>query len=164
MEAWDRVLRREVRQSARVAVIGVGNVGRGDDAAGALVARKLLAGHVALPKTALVIDAGDVPENFTGVVRSFKPDLAVIVDSAKAGRPPGAVFLIDPAEVADEDISTHRVPLSRLARYIRETMGSRVLILGIEPSSLEEGTVVIPAVGRAVKRVAAALRQALDAD
>jgi hydrogenase maturation protease HycI len=163
MESWDRVLRREVRQSARVAVIGVGNVGRGDDAAGALVARKLLAGRGALPKTALVIDAGDVPENCTGVVRVFKPDLAVIVDSARAGRPPGAVFLIDPAEVAEEDISTHRVPLSRLACYIRETMGSRVLILGIEPSSLEEGAAVIPAVGRAVKRVAEALRQALDA-
>ncbi len=162
MESWGRVLRREVRQSARVAVIGVGNVGRGDDAAGALVARALLAGRASPPKTALVIDAGDVPENITGVVRVFKPDLAVIVDSARAGRPPGRVFLIDPAEVAEEDISTHRIPLSRLARYIRETMGCRVLVLGIEPSSLEEGAVVVPAVGRAVRRVAEALRQALD--
>jgi hydrogenase 3 maturation protease len=164
MESWGRVLRREVRQSARVAVIGVGNAGRGDDAAGALVARELLAGRATPPKTALVIDAGDVPENFTGVVRVFKPDLAVIVDSARAGRPPGTVFLVDPAEVAEEDLSTHRLPLSRLARYIRETMGSRVLILGIEPSSLEEGAAVVPAVNRAVKRVAEALRQAFDAE
>ncbi len=162
MESWARVLRREVRQSARVAVIGVGNAGRGDDAAGALIARTLLAGRASPSKTALIIDAGDVPENFAGVVRVFKPDLAVIVDAARAGRTPGAVFLVDPAEVAEEDISTHRVPLSRLARYIRETMGSRVLILGIEPSSLEEGGAVVPAVSRAVKRVAAALRQALD--
>jgi hydrogenase 3 maturation protease len=164
MESWDRVLRREVRQSARIAVLGVGNVSRGDDAAGALVAQALLAGRASPPKTALVLDAGDVPENFTGVIRVFKPDLVVIVDSARAGRPPGTVFLVDPADVAEEDISTHRVPLSRLARYVRETMGSRVLILGIEPSSLEEGSAVVPAVGRAVKRVARALRQALDAE
>jgi hydrogenase 3 maturation protease len=164
MESWDRVLRREVRQSARIAVIGVGNVSRGDDAAGALVARALLAGRASPPKTSLVLDAGDVPENFTGVIRVFKPDLVVIVDSARASRPPGAVFLVDPADVAEEDISTHRVPLSRLARYVRETMGSRVLILGIEPTSLEEGSAVVPAVGRAVKRVARALRQALDTE
>jgi hydrogenase 3 maturation protease len=164
MESWDRVLRREVRQSARIAVIGVGNVSRGDDAAGALVARALLAGRASPPKTSLVLDAGDVPENFTGVIRVFKPDLVVIVDSARAGRPPGTVFLVDPADVAEEDISTHRIPLSRLARYVRETMGSRVLILGIEPTSLEEGSAVVPAVGRAVKRVARALRQALDTE
>jgi hydrogenase 3 maturation protease len=164
MESWDRDLRREVRQSARVAVVGVGNVGRGDDAAGALVARTLLAGRASPSRTALVLDAGDVPENFTGVIRAFKPDLVVVVDSARAGRPPGSVFPVDPADVAEEDVSTHRVPLSRLARYVRETMGSRVMILGIEPSSLEEGAAVVPAVGRAVKRVAQALRRALDAE
>jgi hydrogenase 3 maturation protease len=163
MGTWSRVLRREIRRSARVAVVGVGNVARGDDAAGALAARDLLAGPGPLPAKAMVVAAADVPENFTGVVRAFAPDLAVLVDSAAAGRPPGAVFLLDPAEVADEDVSTHRVPLTRLARYIRETMDCRVLILGIEPSSFEEGAPVSPPVGRAVRRVIAVLRSALDA-
>ena len=163
MESWERVLLREIHRSARVAVVGVGNVARGDDAAGALAARALLAGPGRLPAKTLVIPAEEAPENFTGVIRAFSPDLAVIVDAAAAGRPPGAVFLIDPAEVADEDVSTHRVPLTRLARYIRETMGCRVLILGIEPSSFEEGEEVSPAVGRAVRKVVAALRGALDA-
>lgn len=161
MESWEQVLRQEIRRSARVAVIGVGNAARGDDAAGAFAARDLLGGRLPLPEKALVIDAGDVPENFTGVIRAFKPDLVVIVDSARAGQPPGSVFLVDPADVAEEDISTHRVPLSRLARYVRETMGSRVMILGIAPSSLEEGAAVVPAVGRAVRRVVSALRSAL---
>ncbi len=162
MESWEQVLRKEIRLSARVAVIGVGNVARGDDAAGAHVARDLLRGRPRLPQRALVVDAGDVPENFTGVVRAFAPDLSVIVDSAAAGRPPGEVFLIDPAEVADEDVSTHRVPLTRLARYIRETMGCRVSILGIEPSSFKEGAPVSPAVGRAVRQVVSVLRSALE--
>lgn len=157
-------MHRAVRRSVRVAVIGVGNVERGDDGAGSLVARKLLAGPASLPEKALVIAAGEAPENFTGVVRAFAPDLAVIVDSARAGRMPGAVFFVDPAEIADEDVSTHRVPLSRLALYLRETMGCRVLILGIEPSSSEPGAGVVPAVGRAVRTVAAAFRKALDAN
>jgi len=163
MEPWEQVLRQEIRRAARVAVIGVGNTARGDDAAGALAARKLLGGRLPLPEKALVIDAGEVPENFTGVVRAFAPDFAVIVDSAAAGRPPGAVFLLDPDEVADEDISTHRLPLTRLARYLRETMDCRVSILGIEPLSFEPGTPVTPAVGRAVRRVVSALRSALGA-
>ena len=163
MRSWSRVLRREIRRSLRVAVVGVGNVARGDDAAGALAARDLLAGPGPLPAKALVVAAAAVPENFTGVVRAFAPDPPVTVDSAAAGRPPGAVFLLDPADVADEDVSTHRMPLTRLARYIRETMDCRVLILGIEPSSFEEGAPVSPAVGRAVRRIIAVIRSALDA-
>ena len=162
MESWEQLLRKQIRLSARVAVIGVGNVARSDDAAGALVARGLLRGLSPLPKKALVVDAGDVPENFTGVVRTFAPDLAVIVDSAAAGRPTGAVFLVDPAEVADEDVSTHRMPLTRLSRYIRETMGCRVSILGIEPFAFKEGEPVSPAVARAVRRVVSVLRSALE--
>jgi hydrogenase 3 maturation protease len=163
MEPWQHVLRQEIRRSSRVAIVGVGNVARGDDAAGALAARALLGGRSPLPEKARVIDAGEVPENFTGVVRAFAPDLAVIVDSAATGGPAGAVFLVDPAEVADEDVSTHRIPLTRLARYIRETMGCRVLILGIEPLSFEPGSPMTPAAGKAVRRVVSVLRRALNA-
>ena len=163
MQPWERVLRQEIRRSPRVAIVGVGNVARGDDAAGALAARALLGGRSPLPEKALVIDAGEVPENFTGVVRVFAPDLVVIVDSAATGGPAGAVFLVDPAGIADEDVSTHRVPLTRLAFYIRETMDCRVLILGIGPSSFEEGAPVSPVVGRAIRKVVATLRSALDA-
>jgi len=163
MQPWERVLRQEIRRSLRVAIVGVGNVARGDDAAGALAARALLSGRSPLPEKALVIDAGEVPENFTGVVRVFAPDLVVIVDSAATGGPAGAVFLVDPAEVADEDVSTHRIPLTRLSRYIRETMGCRVLILGIEPLSFEPGSPMTPAVGKAVRRVVSVLRRALNA-
>ena len=166
MGTWSRVLRREAGRSARVAVIGVGNMARGDDAAGALVARALLAGRASLPKKALVVDAGEVPENFTGVVRAFSPDLAVVSAAARGGRPPGTVFLIDPADIADEDLSTHRIPLPRLARYIRETMDCRVLLVGIEPASLERGAEgnVSPDVGRAVRRIAEVMRRAIGAE
>jgi hydrogenase 3 maturation protease len=163
MEPWERVLRQEIGRSLRVAIVGVGNVARGDDAAGALAARALLGGRSPLPEKARVIDAGEVPENFTGVVRAFAPDLAVIVDSAATGGPAGAVFLVDPAGIADEDVSTHRIPLTRLARYIRETMGCRVLILGIEPLSFEPGSPMTPAAGKAVRRVVSVLRRALNA-
>ena len=154
---------REIRKAARVAVVGVGNLARGDDAAGTLAARTLLAGLGPPPAKTLVIAAEEAPENYTGVMRAFSPDLSLLVDCASAGRAPGTVFFIDPDRVSDDDVSTHRVPLSRLAHYIRETMECRVLILGIEPYSFEEGAGLSPAVGRAVRKVVGILRKALDA-
>jgi len=162
MESWRRVLLREVRRAPRVAVVGIGNVDRGDDAAGSLVARDILAGPTSAPAKSLVIDAGRAPENFTGVVRAFRPDLVILVDSAASGRRAGAVFLVDRAELPDDDVSTHRLPLARIARYLEETMDSRVLILGIEPASFD-GTGTTPAVGRAVRKVAAAVEEAVAA-
>lgn len=165
MDKWSVVLRREIRRSKRVAIVGAGHVGRGDDAAGTLVARRLLDPAVPLPAKALVIAAEEAPENFTGVVRAFAPDLTVLVDAACGGRPAGSVFLIDLAEIADDDVSTHRIPLARLARYLRETMDCRVLLLGIEPVSLADRgeEAVSPVVDRAVLKIADILRRALGA-
>ena len=162
MDRWDLVLDREIRRAVRVAIVGVGNPARGDDAAGTLVARGLLAGLGSSPGKVLVIAAEEAPENFTGVIRAFGPDLSLLVDCAAAGRRPGALFLVDPAGVAEDAVSTHRIPLSRLARYIRETMGCRVLILGIEPVSFENGARLSPAVDRAVRKAVGVLRKALD--
>ncbi len=165
MDKWSVILRREIRRSKRVAIVGAGHIDRGDDAAGTLLARRLLDPAVPLPAKALVIAAEEAPENFTGAVRAFAPDLAVLVDAAFGGRPAGSVFLIDPAEIADDDVSTHRISLGQLARYIGETMDCRVLLLGIEPASLEDrgGEAVSPFVDRAVLKIADILRRALAA-
>jgi len=163
MESWDRILEREVLRAGRVAVVGIGNVSRGDDAAGTLVARALLAGPAKPAETALVVPAGEAPENYTGLIRAFSPGLVVLVDCASGGRRPGDIFIVDPAAIAEEDVSTHRIPLSRLVRFIRETMECRVLVIGIEPSSIAEGRDVSPAVAAAVREAAAALRRALAA-
>ena len=162
MEPWRHALVAELRRAGRVAVVGIGNPSRGDDAAGTLAARLV---HdklgPAAPK-ALVIAADEAPENFTGVVRAFAPDIVVLVDAAATGRPPGSVGLIEPASIADDDASTHRQPLGRLVRYLEGTMACRTLVLGIEPCSFE-GPGLSPAVGRAVRTVVAVFVEALAA-
>jgi hydrogenase maturation protease len=123
----------------------------------------LLAGPAPLQAASLVVAAEEAPENFTGSIRAFGPDLAVLVDSARSGRPPGSIFLIDPADIAEEDVSTHRIPLTRLARYIRETMDCRVLLVGIEPGPphTKRSADLSPAVSLAVRTVSEALRRCL---
>jgi hydrogenase maturation protease len=158
MQEWEMRLREEFGRPERLAVLGVGNVAKGDDAAGVLCAQAL--GKLVDRRTAArlkIILAYDAPENFTGDVRKFGATHVLIVDVAASGFPPGAVFLFDPDEIRDEDASTHRAPLSLLARYLEKTAGCSVLVLGIEPKCFEPGAPLSPEVARAVEKAAAAL-------
>ncbi len=159
-ERWSTLLRRRLGAARRVVVLGVGNTMKGDDAAGLIAAELLEAGLAkrrADPGRARVIRAFDVPENFTGRIRAFGPDLVVLVDAALGKRRPGAVFPVDVTKIAAEDLSTHKVPLSAFVRYLDEDIGAKTLILGIQPSAVAFGGPVSPAVRKAAARVAAVL-------
>ncbi len=163
-EPWSTLLRRSVGAARRIVVLGVGNTMKGDDAAGLIAAELLeaeLAKRKANPARVRIIRAYDVPENFTGQIRAFGPDLVILVDAALGKRRPGSVFRVDVSTIAFEDLSTHKVPLSAFVRYLDEDMGAKTLILGIQPAAVAFGGPVSPAVRKAAARVAAALLAAL---
>ena len=153
--AWKARLARELGRPAKLVVLGVGNACRGDDAAGLRAAEELLrrSGPAARPNLDVFV-AHDVPENFTAEVRRSGASVALVIDAAAAGHRPGTVFLVDPAAVPAEDVSTHRVPFSTLASYLERTAGCRVVILGIEPMAFAEGAGLTRPVRAAVDRVA----------
>jgi hydrogenase 3 maturation protease len=152
---WKARLARELGRPEKLAVLGVGNVAKGDDAAGVRAAEALsrLISPKDCPRLKIFV-AHESPENFTGAVRDFGPSHVLIIDVAAGGFPPGTVFLIDPAGIADEDVSTHRTPLSTLASYLEKTVGCRVVILGIEPGSFVLGAPLKASLQKAVDRVA----------
>jgi hydrogenase 3 maturation protease len=153
--AWKARLARELGRAERLAVLGVGNVAKGDDAAGVRAA-EALARLIALkdyPRLKVFV-AHEVPENFTGAVRDFGPSHVLIIDAAAGGFPPGSVFLLDRAGIPDEDVSTHRMPLSTLAGYLEATAGCRVVVLGIEPETYFPGAPLSRPVQEAAGRVA----------
>ena len=120
-------------------VVGIGNELRADDAAGMEVAR-LLAHRSAVP----VILAGDVPENYVGVVRSRSPDWILLIDAVDFGSTPGATLILrmngaQPAFAPTQIPSTHCASLSLFARYLGAETGAEVWLLGIQPKSLELG-------------------------
>src|SRR5512139_3912125 len=92
LNQWWNQRRAEGGNQGRIAIVGVGNFERSDDAAGILVARGLLYGrHGALPEHILVIDAGHAPENSTGELRRFGPQGVLFVDAAEMGEVPGTI-------------------------------------------------------------------------
>jgi len=153
--AWKARLAKELGRPEKLAVIGVGNVAKGDDAAGVRAAETLvrLVGPGARARLRIFV-THEVPENFTGAVRAFAPSHVLVIDTAAAGFKPGTVFVVDPAAISREEISTHRTPLSTLAAFLEETVGCRVVILGVEPEDFTAGASLRPSVQAAVGRVA----------
>lgn len=150
---------------ARIAIVGIGNTFRSDDAAGVLVARALMESRVLRDlDTVLFIDAGHAPENGTGQLRRFEAELVLLIDAAEMGEQPGTVRLIDMEEIEGLSASTHSLPLSMLAKYLALELNCQVALLGIQPESTAVGEGVSRSVRSAVGEIVNALEHALVAD
>jgi hydrogenase 3 maturation protease len=160
---WRRRLARELRAARRLFVLGVGNPDLADDGAGSLCVRLLqrkMADHRRLNMEEIkVFDGGEVPESATGLIREFRPTHVLIIDAAAAGRRPGTIFFISQNRIPEEDLTTHRLPLSQLVHFLEESVGCRVTVLGIEPGDASWGRPGSPAVKRAVKIIAGAIEK-----
>ncbi|GIH95765.1 hydrogenase maturation protease [Planobispora siamensis] len=146
--------------AGRTVVIGIGNDCRGDDAAG-LEAVRLLAAAVPAHVT-VALSRGDpagLVETWTGA------GLAVVVDAAASGAPPGTVhrYRETPAEpgpglpARSPPTGTHSAGLAEavglgrvLGRLPRE-----LVVYGIEGADFAVGAAMTPVVARATQRVAA---------
>ena len=143
-----------------MAVVGVGSTMRADDAAGIEIVRRLRRG-LRSPRV-LLVEGGVAPENFTAEIRRFEPSHILLVDATDFGAEPGEVILAEPEAIAGQPISTHTMPLSLLANYLREQTGAKVILLGIQPASAVMGGKLSERVRRAVEGVAAKLLEALS--
>ncbi|MBN1285578.1 MAG: hydrogenase 3 maturation endopeptidase HyCI [Anaerolineae bacterium] len=143
---------RQQKDRLRIAVMGIGHEMRGDDAAGVMVARGL-AERAARRDTLLVLDAGAMPENNTGPVRRFRPDLILLVDAAQMCEPPGTVCLLDWQDTVGVAASTHTLPPYILAQYLTATLDCSIALIGIQPADSSSGAPLSPEVNRAVDAI-----------
>jgi hydrogenase 3 maturation protease len=131
-------LKSEPENPPRIAILGVGNEFRSDDAAGVLIARALSKRACALDRDhLLIIEAGHAPENTTGELRKFAPDLVLMIDAAEMGGQPGTIQWIPEEAIDGMSASTHSLPLSMLARYLTLDLHCTVALLGVQPGSNE---------------------------
>jgi hydrogenase 3 maturation protease len=123
----------------RLAFLGIGQELNGDDGIGPFVVRALQA---ALPEALdliLCIDAGPSPENFTGALRKFAPNLVVIIDAAGMGQPAGSIQCLDWRLAEGFSASGHTLPLTMVAGFLEAELGCEVLLVGVQPGSTEFG-------------------------
>lgn len=138
---WKKQLSEKLRNPApirdrRVAIVGMGSEVNGDDAAGILIARRLKERLTGLDRV-LSFETGRSPENAVSQLRKFNPDVVVFIDAADLAEDPGWVAMIDPRTTTGASFSSHSMPFSMILEYLREQLDGEILLLGIQPQTIE---------------------------
>lgn len=133
-------------------LLGIGNPRHGDDALGPVFARAFR--H---PEWRC-LNAGTVPENYTGLIRRLHPGLLILLDAADMGLPPGTLRPLAPDAIHGNDFGTHAPSIGQLAGYLTDCAG-RIVILGIQPATTVPGARLSPPVRAALRDLGRALVQ-----
>jgi len=142
-----------------IAVVGVGNALRGDDAFGPAVVAALE------PCPGLrLFDVQAVPESFLVPIASCGASAVLFVDAADLGAAPGRVAFVPADRLAEVDVSTHAISLSLVAEAIRGLARERTgrdlscALLGAQPADLTTADRLTAPMVSAVRLVAEAVR------
>ncbi len=134
---WKQLACREIQEARRIVILGLGNRTRGDDAAGIVCSEKLKKSLRGKARPCLKILLGyESPESLTGKIRKFDPDIVLILDAAAGPRGAGEVFIVEKDQIGDQGASTHKPSLALLVRYLEESIGCKVIVLGIQPETI----------------------------
>lgn len=137
-----------------VRIIGVGNLFRGDDAAGLLAARRL---------KGLVGDRAEVIEaelaGLDVLDLMAEASAVILIDAARSGRPAGTIHRLDAsAGPISADLFPHSTHVLHAVDAIElgRTLGllpPRVLVYGMEVGDTTAGNALSPAVAGALEQV-----------
>jgi hydrogenase 3 maturation protease len=142
----------------RVAVIGIGAAGHGDDGVGPALVDLLARAGVRN-----VVDAGVTPEHETWKVREIDPDAVLFVDAVDVGAKPGDAALLRPAELRHEGFDTHRTPLRLTMQYLEGELNCTCYLLAVQPGSARDGAAMSDDVRSSVEILARMLANRLQA-
>lgn len=142
----------------KLMVLGVGNELKSDDGVGPFIIKKLKQENIE-NKNMLFIDAGTVPENFTGKIRKENPTHLIIVDACLMDSNPGDMQIVNKYEFANIGISTHSMSLSFFVRYLEKDTEIAIIFVGIEPETMEWGVKPTPEVEKSANEFIETLKE-----
>jgi hydrogenase maturation protease len=113
--------------------LGIGTATHADDAAGLILAQTLI--QSGSPN---VVNAGSNPERWIASAHLAPFAHLVFLDAVELGAPPGSVVLLPADDIASRfpQVSTHKISLGLLARYVESQHETRAWLLGIQPQTL----------------------------
>lgn len=116
----------------KTVICGIGNRARGDDGVGPVVIEELNKQNPG--KDILLIDCETAPENFTGMIKKFKPGRVMIIDAVDMKEEPGTVRRIDVNKIKGKLLSTHKLSILLFIQYLKKSMSKlEIIFLGIQP-------------------------------
>jgi hydrogenase 3 maturation protease len=157
-------LNQSRKQSHKVAIVGIGSELRGDDAIGVRIVESLSADpRMKSDGKIILINAATAPENFTGELVKFSPQMIVFIDAADFGQSPGTVKLIEKDSIGGLTFSTHSMPLSMVISYLETYVEAEIMVCGIQPQHTDFGADLSQPAKRARKEIVTAVLKSLGA-
>lgn len=135
--------------SGRVVIACVGNELLADDGVGPRIA-----GLISQTPDLTVVNCGETPENYLGVIIREKPEKVVVIDAVFMGGEPGEVRAIRKEDLAEGGYSTHMPTLSLFTDFVESQTDTTVYFIGIEPENMTFGGKMTPAVEKAAADLA----------
>jgi hydrogenase 3 maturation protease len=123
----------------RVVLVGVGNPMRADDGVGPKIIELLEERPL---DNVMLLNTETVPEAFTGKVEKHKPTHVMLIDAA--------------------NFRTHSLPLNIFISYIERSVGVPVILLGIQPKTIDFYKPMSPEIEEAAVSIADTLYQVLS--
>jgi len=170
--SWHRLLNQELKSLVkinqergrhalpRIAILGVGNEFNGDDIIGPLISQRLAAAFPDHPSL-LIRDTGTAPENFTGSLRTFKPDLVILVDAVDMQMPFGTIAWVLWDDLEGAAAFTHAPTPAMFGDYLRDEFDCSIALIGVQPASLVFDQPPSREVLASVRRVNAGIKRTL---
>ena len=150
-------------RNARTVVVGIGNLDRGDDAAGRLAVRRL---RTMLPPGTLACEQDGEVTSLLAAIESAAS--AYLIDACVSGAPAGTVRRLDvaasPLPLDTLSLSSHGLGLAEAVELARALglLPPCCIVYAIEASSVEPGGGVSPEVSAAVAETAERIRRELS--
>jgi len=145
----------------KIVILGIGNEIKGDDALGPNVVLKLNE-LFKENDNVIVFDGGTVPENYTGLIRKEKPSHIILVDAVEMKKDPGYIRVVQKDEIANYNISTHAMPVSFLIKFMETTIGAEIILVGVQPKSMELAEEISKEVEKSIEIVVKTLLKVLN--
>jgi len=170
--SWRRLLNQELKSLVkinqeqgrhalpRIAILGVGNEFNGDDIIGPLISQRLAAAFPDHPSL-LIRDTGTAPENFTGSLRTFKPDLVILVDAVDMQMPFGTIAWVLWDDLEGAAAFTHAPTPAMFGDYLRDEFDCSIALIGVQPASLVFDQPPSREVLASIRRVNAGIKRTL---
>lgn len=137
--------------------MGIGNTLRGDDATGPkiidVIYERLVNSDVDSDNVYL-LNAATAPENHTIEIREINPSHLIIIDAVEFSSVAGSFIIVDKKQIDTFNFSTHTMPISFLISYLEDSVGCKILTLGVQPKDMTLVDTISDEVNRSINELA----------
>lgn len=123
----------------KIVIMGIGNTLRGDDGLGPMLIDTIYEKLINSTKNSdevYLLNAATAPENHTVEIRQINPTHLIIVDAVEFDEDAGSFLIVDKQQIDTFNFSTHTMPISFLINYLEDSVGCKIMTIGIQPKDM----------------------------